>query len=295
MKYLKPYKLYENNYYRPTAKHPVPYKCLDIMTALEEIEHKYGFHLTEIPSKGSKYGTMNFFSWAGDNLLPIFPKYTMSDDIWKSRQKQFAGTGIPHNRYNYFERKAVYEIPRHYDSSEDERKWIEKRNNFRANMTKMAEMSGRKYNYDDEKHIDFGPKSNDWVNKALDAFYELYSEYYKNDKLLIWNDEYEYDKGKQIFDYPLDKALFISEIEKWIESFDMDINGFYEWVLECQYIEGRYWNNTWIYAMQDENFRKKTAPNNIKDINELLRQIYKTKEIEIYLDYHKEVDEKIFD
>ena len=75
----------------------------------------------------------------------------------------------------------------------------------------------------------------------------------------------------------------------------MDINGFYEWVLECQYIEGRYWNNTWIYAMQDENFRKKTAPNNIKDINELLRQIYKTKEIEIYLDYHKEVDEKIFD
>ena len=54
--------------------------------------------------------------------------------------------------------------------------------------------------------ISFSGKN--WVNIVLDKAYELYPQYYKNDKLRIWMDkEYEgYDQGKQIYDYPMGKA-----------------------------------------------------------------------------------------
>jgi hypothetical protein len=191
-------------------------------------------------------------------------------------------------KFKYFERMGVYEIPMRYDSSQDLDKWTKRKNKFRENMTKMAKMSGKEYNIDDEKYVDFGPKSNDWVNLALDKFYELYKEHYKDGKLLIWNDD-EYDRHKQQWDYPMDKAYFLSEIEYWIEdTFEIDTTGFYEWILDCQYIEGRYWENTWMYDLEDINFRKKIANDNIITINDIIKKIFKVESMNIYMDYYKE-------
>ena len=163
-------------------------------------------------------------------------------------------------------------------------------------MTKMAEMSGKKYDPSVEDRLDFGPKSNDWVNIGLSKIHELYSQYYVNDKLLVWNSESGYYGNKAIFDYPMDKAYFLSELEDWLlDTFNIDTTGFYEWVLQCQFVEGRYWETTWIYELEDINFRKQVAPDNIIQINEVLRQIYKVDSMEIYIDYYKPVDDKVLD
>jgi len=295
MKHIKSYKIFESSTVTgPQPRYPVDYKCLDITTALEEIRTG-GLDLCEIPCVESKYGKMDFFRWCGQNLLPIYPNYTLSEDHYKAQVKQFAGTGIPHTRYNYFERDAVYEIPLSYDSSGDLEKWTKKRDDFRKSMTTMAEMSGKKYNPDNEKHVDFGPKTEEWVNIALSKLHELYAQYYVDGKLLIWNSEYEYSDDKAIFDYPVDKSYFLSDLEEWLsDTFDIDTAGFYEWILKCQYIEGRYWETNWIYDFEDVNFRKQKAPENIKQINEILKQIYKVESMDIYIDYYKKVDNKVF-
>lgn len=291
MKYIRPFKINESQFDKPEAKYPVNYKCVDIMSVMYELEKNHGIQLTGIPAKGSKYGTMDFFRWCGKNLNPIFPKYTMGEHHYELDKKRYAGTGIPLTRMEYFERSAVYEIPIRYDSSNDLEIWTKRRDDFRANMTKMAKMSGNNYNIDNEKHIDFGPKSNEWVNVALDKIYELNKQYYKNGKLLIWNDDDQYPQHKQQYDYPMDKAYFLSEIENWVEdTFNIDADGFYDWILNCQFVEGRYWENTWTYDLEDVNFRKKKAPDNVKKINEVLRQIYKLESMDIFIDYFKEVD-----
>lgn len=289
MKHLTSFKLFES-ISKPEPKYPVNFKCLDIMSALLEIEKKFDLHLAEIPVKESKYGSMDFFNWCGENLEPIYPNYTMTEHHHEFDKKRFAGTGIPTTKMKYFERMGVYEIPMQYDSSKDLEKWTQKRDQFRANMTKMAKMSGKEYNVDNEKYVNFGPKSNEWVNIALGKLHELYGEHYKDGKLLIWNDDDQYSHDKSQWDYPMDKSYFISEIESWIEdTFDIDTDEFYEWVLDCQYIEGRYWENTWTYDLEDVNFRKHKASDNVKKINEVLRQIYKVESMKIYMDYFKEV------
>lgn len=295
MKHLKPFKILES-YSKPEPKYPVGYKCLDTISAEKEIKEIFNIELTEIKSPGSRYGTENFYSWCGENLKPIYPKYSSSDHFYEFEKQRYKNHPIKPIKTTYFEKLGVYEIPINYDSTGDDIAWGIKKDNFRKRMTDMLSVVGKKWDTSHEDHIDFGPKSNDWVNTAFKAFYELYSEYYINGKLRIWssNDYEEYDIGKQIYDYPLDKAIFFSELEKWICDFDIDTNGFYEWILNCQYIEGRYWERSWIYKIEDFNFRKINAPNNVKQINELLRQIYKEKKLNIYLDYYKKVNDEIF-
>lgn len=292
MKYLKSYKIYESGISKPIDKYPVNYKCVSVDAIIEKI-YKLGLDLTEIPCKGSKYGTMDFFRWCGDNLSPIYPNHTLSEEDYKSQKKQFAGTGIPYNKISYFEKDSVYEIPISYDSSGDLDKWELRRDKFREDMSKMAEMSGREYNIDNEKYVDFGPKSNEWVNIALSKIHELYSGYYKDGKLKIWNDGSLSIEGS--YDYPMGKSYFLSELEDWLfDTFDVDTSGFYEWILKCQYVEGRYWEMTWVYDLEDKNYDDEDAPSNVRQINEILRQLYKVDSMDIYIDYYKEVDNSVF-
>jgi hypothetical protein len=60
MRHLKNYKLFEA-ISKPEPKYPVNYKCLDIEAVREQIEEKSGLDLSEIPCKGSKYGSMDIF------------------------------------------------------------------------------------------------------------------------------------------------------------------------------------------------------------------------------------------
>ena len=291
MRHIKSYKIYESEINKPIMKYPVGYKCMDIDSVRDRLIKVYDLDLYEIPCVESKYGTMNFFRWCSDNLTPLYPNHTLSEEHHKFQMKQYAGTGIPYSKQNYFEKDAVYELPISYDSSGDLEKWTARRDKYREDMTKMAEMRGSKYNIGNEKNVDFGPKSNEWVNIALSKIHELYGEYYVNDKLRIWNSESGYDDDKNPWDYPMNKSYFLSDLEKWIsDTFDVDTNGFYEWILRCQYVEGRHWEMTWEYEMDDINFRKQKAPENIKQINEILRQLYKVESMDIYIDYYKKVN-----
>jgi cytidyltransferase-like protein len=91
----------------------------------------------------------------------------------------------------------------------------------------------------------------------------------------------------------LEKAYFLSDLEKWIEdTFDINTTGFYEWILDCQYIERRYWERVWEYHIEDETFRKTKANKNIMQINEILRQLYKVKIMPIFIDYYKDYNDR---
>ncbi len=116
-------------------------------------------------------------------------------------------------------------------------------------------------------------KSFEWFNIVLDKLYELYPQYYVNNKLRIWNGE---DNLNSEYDYPFEKSYILSEIEYWLEdTFNVDTTGLYEWILDCQFIEGRYWDITHQYDIEDKNFRKKKASDNILQINEIFRQLFK--------------------
>lgn len=280
---------------KPQLKYPVE-KCLDFNRFHYEMD-KQGLDLTDIPIQ--PYGNKNVSRKSGNfyellnTMDPIFPELTswkLYDEKQRKENKRF---GIPHTPYRYSEREAIYELPIKYDSSNDYANWVEKRVKFFDNMKIMAKLRGKKQTEEDEKmyddHVDFGPKSYDWYNIVLDKLYELYPQHYKNGKIKIWHNDDDFDEGKQMWDYPYDKAYFLSDLEKWIEdTFNIDTTGLYEWILDNQYIERRWWNRVWYYDIANETFRKQKATENIKQINELLKQMFKTESMPIYVDYYKE-------
>jgi hypothetical protein len=292
MKYLKRYKIFESSG-NPIPRYPVD-KCLDLLTVAMELEKLHGIDLSEVKlskeeAEGSKYRTGNFYRWVGDNFIPVFPIPTLSDVYYEKEKKKYAKVGMPTTKCRYFEREAVYELPEHYDSSKDFDNWHLKISKFKADMEKI---SGKPWDNKNDQHINFGTISNEWVNRVLDKIHELYPQYYKDGKIRIWNDDDYYDRGKQIYDYPLNKSYFLSDLEEWIKDFEIDTTGFLKWILQCQCVEGRYWMRDWPYDIEDVSFRRNVAPDNIKQINELLRQIYKTQSINIFIDYYQKFTEK---
>lgn len=284
---------FNESFSKPQLKYPVD-KCLDF-TKFQLLLEKKGIDITELSIPYySKIG--NFFNFF-NSMDPIFPELSSWKKYSDTESEFYKNLGIPYTPYRYNEYQALYELPIKYDSHRDYANWVEKRNNFFNNMKKMKEMSGKKWTEEDEKeynnHVDFGPQNNDWYNIVLDELYKLYPQYYKNGKIRVWYDEDTFD-GKGIWDYPLEKAYFLSDLEKWIEdTFNIDITGFYEWILDCQYIERRYWERIWIYDFEnDESFRKIKPSENIIQINEILRQMFKKVSIPIYIDYYKNYSEK---
>lgn len=295
MKYLKTYieKINEQSTLTPVMRYPVD-KCLDLLTVGDEIERLHKIDIRNIPVEDSKYGKEDFLHWAGQNLEPTFPNPTISEVFYKEDIKKFEPFGIPVTKYTHFEKDSVYELPEHYDSKQDYEEWNLKKAKFKGNMEILT---GKPWNDEYDKNVNYGPKSNEWVNIVLGKIKELYPQYYVGGKIRVWYDEYGYDRGKEIFDYPLGRAYFISDIENWLsDTFELDITGFMEWILDSTFVEGRWWQRTWIYDIQDKNFKKRTCSENIKTINEVLRQMLKKDHgIPIFFDYYKEIDEKLLD
>lgn len=290
MKKILSKKLYESNISKPEAKYPID-KCLDLVRFRWDLEKTHNINIEEIPVKGSKYDTESFTSWLGELVDPIFPKPSMADVSYEYNKKKFSAVGMGCKKYKYFESDSVYEMPKQHNSSNDEENHKKRIEDFKNNMAKM----GKPVSDENLKHVNFGSKNKEWVNIVLDKAYELYPQHYKNGKLRIWIDkEYEgYDQGKHMYDYPMDKAYFMSELQHWIaDTFETDPTEFFDWVLREQYIEGRWWMRTWSYEFKDINFRKEEAPENVKKINEILRHIYKTDSMDIYFDEYKKKDEE---
>lgn len=287
---IKEFKLWESSNHQPEKKYPVD-KCLDLSTVSEELGKMHKINLHEIPcGVGGKYNKANFYSWVGEKIVPIFPIPNLADIYYEIEKERYKKVGMDAIKHRYFERDSIYELPNNYDSKKDTEEWYLKKAKFKANMELMTK---KQWDDNNDQHIDFGPKSNEWVNVVLHKIYELYPQYYKNGKIRIWNGEDEFGENKNIYDYPIDKSYFLSDIENWIsDTFDVDTKGLCEWILQSNFIEGRWWMKSWLYDIENKNFRGKTAPKNIIIINDILKQIYKENRIKIFFDYYKKIDDK---
>jgi len=278
---------------KPELKYPVE-KCFDFIRFQERLELEFNIDITQIPCE--EYGTKSIPRNTGnfykifDDIDQIFPKISPQDLYNEKQKKEYEKLGIPFTAYKYCENNAIYELPIKYDSSDDEKNWHKRKNRFFSDMEKMGDIAGKKWSKKDvdtyNKHVDFGPKSFEWFNIVLDKLYELYPQYYVNNKLRIWNGENDL---KSEYDYPFEKSYILSEIEEWlVDTFDVDTTGLYEWILDCQFIEGRHWDMSFQYDIEDKTYSKKEAPDNIIKINEIFRQIFKSESMMIFIDYYKE-------
>lgn len=260
---------------KPDKKYPIQ-KCLDFMQIQEELNKFYHIDLYNIPCESSKYGKENFYTWMSKELKPIFPKIPSYSIMGREDYKDI------------IDWDSVYNLPYLYDSSNDYAKWVSRKISFKKNMENIT---GKSFNDDNDKHINYGPQSNEWVNIALRKIYEIYSEYYdKYGNTKIWISDEGFTKEKSIYDYPFDKSYILSDIENWIkDTFDINTSEFYQWIIDCQYVEGRYWENVWMYDISDISYMKKECSDDIKNINEILKQIYKVSSIPIYIDYFKKI------
>lgn len=294
MKYLKTFE--EQSYYKPEFKRPINYKCLNLNEALYLLEKDY------------KLKSSPFWDWTSkvhEELNILLP----NPEVWKlSYQKQseeYKKYGMKATKIPFLEKDSIFELPMSYDSSKDEENYYQRQLKFMKDMKDMAIKRGKTWTKKDDddllQNVNFGSKSFDYINKYLSKIHELYGQHYKNGVIRCFVTDSDNKTG--IFDYPVfdyeEKALFLSELEEWIESFELDTKGFYEWILRYNFVERRYWQRVWRYGF-GENFRNEKPAENIKKINELLKQLYKNDldfydnpdgEIPIFFDYYKVIDE----
>lgn len=293
------FKIFEQTFYKPQKKRPINYMCLNLMKVLNILDKEH------------KLETKIFWDWERkmmneDKLNVIFPKPLCWELGYEEEKKKYDNpmykkAGIEATKMVYTEWRSVIELPKEYDSSKDDDNYKQKKINSIEKFKKMFFASGKKFDVEDEndlvKGINWGRKNFDIINKHLSKIHELYGEHYKNGviKCFIYDDDYD---DRELWGYPMldfeDKAYFLSELESWIDSFGISTKGLYEWILRCNYIEGRYWQRIWTYDLNsDQNFRKEQPPENIKQINEMLRQLYKNEieEFPIFIDYYKKVND----
>lgn len=287
-------KIFEQKYYTPEEKRPINYKCLDIAIVLDEL----------LNEKEQQF----FWDWLDrynndDDLDVVFPDRESWEDSYEWEKKRFAKVGMTADRRKIISKQTVFKLPKTYDSSDDKKKYQSRIKKFLNTMKDMALKRGRSWTDKDEKqlldNVNFGNNSFEKINLILTKIHDNYSQYYNNDSILCWYDREGYEgHDLSIFDYPVldyeKKAIYLSELIDWINSFDMDGSELYEWILKNQYVEGRYWQRVWVYAFEDQTYKKNDASDNIKEINKLLKSLYKKDEINIFIDYYQKVDEKIF-
>jgi len=271
---------------KPQLKYPVD-KCFDFLKFTIEM-NKDGLDIRNINIDGEKENG-NFLDIFKNNQ--IYPELTLWQVIDNGERKKSESLNIKHIPLIYGEIQSIYELPIKYDSKNDFADWVRSKLEFKKNMKQMKEMRGGVWSEKDEKRLDdnvnYGFQNFNWYNTVLSKLHEKYPQYYENDKIKVWYDKYEFDNGKQIYDYPFDKSYFLSDIEKWLEdTFDINTDGFYKWILDNQYVEGRYWYNVWVYDI-DDVVGDKIPNENIFTINEILRQIFKVGKIPIYIDYYE--------
>jgi len=288
-------KTFEQNYYKPSFKRPIDYKCLNIDMVLDEL---------------SEEDNTFFWKWFNranndDKINVIFPEKEIWEESYEFQKKQYEPYGMKAIKQKFIEKQAIFKLPRFYDGSNDKKNYDDRKKSFFSDMKDSFQKRKIPWTKETEKdfadNVDFGEQKFERINTILEKIYDKYPEHYDDDTIKCWHN-YE-DEPDIDFDYPVldyeKKALYLSELIEWIKTFDMNTNGFYEWILRSQYIEGRYAWRVWQYDLDEKNFRKEKAPENILQINEMLKQLYKvdiTQDgLAIYFDFHKDVDKKIFD
>lgn len=315
MKHLKPFKLFEELIPKPRKKFPTD-KAVH-WNYIHEIVEKSGLDPHNL-KKGMRDSTLQdfFFDKCSQNNI-VFPK-VKEQSTWKEKDARYE---------KFIFKESVFLIPISYDPSGDESNYKQKKSDF---ITKMKNMMGHKYKTKEEmdkfeqdllKNVHFGPSSYDWVNPALKVIHDKLGKYYTNDKLRVWmpaDRDYDHWEG---YDYPhkynvvghLDRpdgVYFLSDIEKYIDDkYGIKDDKLYEFIINNEYIEGRYWERVWSFSIDEKNPGKldrkgmKTygmeATENINHILNILENDFKDdikgtdyEGFPVYIDYYKKIKPK---
>lgn len=263
MRHLKSFKLFEESVPKPLKKFPtepaVHWNYL--MKVLEDA----GIDPYE-DEKGTRDTRLIDFCFAKcsnrDNV--VFPNM-LDIEGWSKEGQSDA-------RYrNFIFGESVFLLPISYDPSNDATEAIQKKKNFLETMRDYARQMGKskseqdKFVQDAEKNVNFGPSGYDWANKYLKIIHDKLGQYYKGGKLRVWfPKDSDYDPWEGL-DYPhkynvvgdLDRpngVYFLSDIEKFIDDkYGIKDELFYKFIIDNQYIEGRYWERVWSLSTEDEN------------------------------------------
>jgi hypothetical protein len=235
-------------------KYPVE-KCLDFYSAVKLLEQKYKIDTTNLQPNvktNNSYHDFNFYDFMTEKLgakAEIFPVYAYHHASADSQRERYGKEHV-HTEV-ILERYSMWEIPESYDSKLDLADFHEKKIQY---MEYMKKLLGKKFKEEDhEKHVNFGPQDYGWANIFLELLHKEFSEYYRDGKIRVWEDEGDsgFDDGKKIWDYPWEKCYFYTDIVKYCDEkygFNDDNNEFYEWILDSNYIEGRYWERPFSIA-----------------------------------------------
>lgn len=315
MKHIKPYKVFESGNAKPVKKYPTE-KAVHFNSIIELLKEK-GLDPYNLSGGSRGEGIQDFF----------FEKCSQNNIVYPNNKEQDIRKGrIDSDLYKKFIfGESVFLIPTEYDSSNDEVNHIEKKRSFIQRMKDMMSPTKSpdemdKFVKDLESSVYYGVNSYEWANPALKIIHDKYSQYYKDGKLRVWfPKDRDYDPWEG-YDFPhkynvvghLDRpdgVYYLSDIEKYIWSkYGIKDDDFYEYIIQNEYIEGRYWERVWSLRVDEKNpgkFERKGGTYGMdatENINHMLNIIEKDFNGEItatdyegftiYVDYYKKINPK---
>lgn len=313
MKYLKSYKLFEELASIPVKRFPT--EPAIHFNYLVEILESAGIDMYRKGKESNSFFDFCFKKCSKEILFPNRKDNVCWDD---SRYDEFIFG------------ESIFLIPESYDSSGDAEEAIQKKKNFLDKMRDFAKEMGKskveqdKFVEDTEKHTKFGSSSFESNNIALKVIHDKLGQYYKGDKLRVWfpkDRDYEpwigmdyphkYEYDCRVEAHP-NGVYYLSDIEKYIEyKYDIKDDLFYKFIIDNQYIEGRYWERVWSLSTEDKNgkdmgnkLQKSGFGNygmepteNILHILNIIEKDFDIKSTEcngfpIYIDYYKKIESK---
>lgn len=317
MKYLKDFNQISMTNL-PVKKYPINYKCTHIYEISDTLKSKYGLDIhnlqpgVETPNEYHDFNLYDFIDKKIQKENTIYPNLRLID--------------IAERKYQFEEltdNGSVILLPISYDSSKDEKIHKEKTQKNRNKLISMFKSMYKNKELDDalnnmDKHVDFGRGNFKWANIALEKIYEEYKQYYNNGYLRVWfpfdNDSdanFNENPNEDVkHGYPIKKMLFLSEIEKFLETnYNLSDDLFYEFVEKNNYIEGRYWEKPLCIDIEESGklIRKggkygMDATSTIDKMLSILEMEYKNliqeniknkiEKLEIYIDYYKKTSPK---
>ena len=323
MKHLKSYKVFEEAGVKPVKKFPT--EPAIHFNYLEKILKEAGIDMYQdtIPSQRSS-SFFNFcFDKCSDRVDVVYPNM-LDIEGWSKEGQNDA-------RYkNFIFGESVFLLPESYDASGDGEESIQKKKNFLDKMRDFAKEMGKskeeqdKFVSDAETHTNFGPSGYESANPALKVIHDELVQYYKDGKLRVWfPKDRDYDAWEG-YDYPhkynvvghLDRpngVYLLSDIEKYIDyKYGIKDDLFYQFIINNEYIEGRYWERVWSLSTADEsgedsiNKLQKSGfvsgsfgmepTENILHILNIIEKDFEIQSVDcegfpIYIDYYKKIEQ----
>lgn len=179
---------------------------------------------------------------------------------------------------NFIFGESVFLIPESYDAKDDfanaalkKASWMESMKNMMKWKYKTQEEMD-KFESDLEKNVKFGNTDWDWINPALKIIHDKLGSHYKNGKLRVWmpkdRDYDHWDDMDNPHKYNIVGELvrpngvyYLSDIERYIDDkYGISDELLYKFIIDNQYIEGRYWERVWSFPTEDSS--DKGGPNN---------------------------------